>query len=109
MTKVILAAEQVSSNCKRKSEIVNKTNNHLKDYLSFLVVRKMIYKFLACDRVILTPTKAKNLTELELSNKLNITPKQLRQLQKSQAFYRQIIKKINLPLAKLYCNTRWQY
>ncbi|MEI8055692.1 MAG: hypothetical protein WCH10_06895 [bacterium] len=103
MTKVILTAEQASSNCKKESELEIKTSK----YLEFLTVRKMIYKFLTRDRIVLVPTKIPKLTELELANKLNITSAQLRRLQKSQASYKQTISKINLPLIKLYCSTKW--
>jgi len=103
VTKVILTAEQASSNCKTELELKTKTNK----YLGFLTVRKMIHKFLTCDRIIFIPTKIPKLTELELANKLNITSTQLRRLQKSQASYKQVISKINSLLIKLYCDTKW--
>jgi hypothetical protein len=103
VTKVILTATQASSNCKAELELETKTSK----YLEFLTVRKMIYKFLTCDRIIFIPTKIPKLTELELANKLNITSAQLGRLQKSQASYKQTISKINLLLIKLYCGTKW--
>lgn len=80
MTKVILTAEQASSNCKKESELEIKTNK----YIEFLTVHKMIHKFLTCDRIILVPMKAQKFFALELSNKLNISPIQLRRLQASR-------------------------
>ena len=101
MTKVILTAEQATSNC--KTELETKTSK----YLGFLTVRKMICKFLTCDRIILVPTKIPKLAEQELANKLNITSGQLRRLQKSYTSYKQTISKINLLLIKLYCSTKF--
>ena len=103
MTKISLTAEQAYSNCKTELELETKTSK----YLEFLTVRKMIYKFLTCDRVVLTSTRISKLTELELANKLNITSAQLRRLQKSQASYKQTINKINLPLIKCIAVQNW--
>ena len=68
MTKVILTAEQASSNCKTELELETKTSK----YLGFLTVQKMVHKFLTRDRIILVPTIIPKITELELANKLNI-------------------------------------
>lgn len=103
MTKVILSAVQSSGNCEEELRSGTRTKN----YLAFLTVRKMIYKFLNYDRVIFVPTKIPKFTELELANKLKITPTQLRKLQTSKTSYKQIIGKINTLLIELYCNTKW--
>lgn len=103
MTKIILTAKQAASNCKTKLEFETKTSK----YLEFLTVRKIIHKFLTCDRIIFVPTKIPKFTELELANKLNITSAQLRRLQESQASYKQTISEINLLLIKLCCGTKW--
>ena len=103
MTKVILAAKQASSNCKKESELGIKTSK----YIEFLTVRKMIHKFLTRDRIILVPMKTQKFSALELSDKLNISPIQLRKLQVSRIYYKQLIGKVNLLLAKLYCGTKW--
>ena len=68
MTKISLTAEQASSNCKTELELETKASK----YLGFLTVRKIIYKFLTRDRIILVPTIIPKITELELANKLNI-------------------------------------
>lgn len=103
MTKVILAAVQASSNHEKEP----KDETRIKGYIEFLTIRKIIYKFLTCDRIILVPTKIPKLTKLKLASKLNITLKQLRRLQRTQSAYKQIIGKINLPLIELYCSTKW--
>ena len=105
MTEVILTAIQVSSNCKKELELETKVG----EYINFLTIRKIILQFLTCDRIIFIPTKVSKFTKLELANKLNITPKQLKRLLRSQSScsYREMIGKINLPLIKLYCSTKW--
>ena len=75
-------------------------------YIEYPYVKGIINKLLTCDRIILVPTKIPKFTELELANKLNITPKQLRRLQRTQSAYKQIIGKINLLLIELYCGTK---
>ena len=107
MTKIILAAEQASSNCKGKIESEAQFRASSKNYLSFVKVLGMIHKLLTCDRIILVPTKVPKFTELELANKLNIAPTQLKKLQRSQTSYKQVIRKINPLLVELYCGTKW--
>ena len=103
MTKVSLTAVQLIDNYEKESR---KTIS--KNYLEFFTVRKMIYKFLTCDRIILSPTKVSKFSELELSQKLNISLTQLRRVVQTQTYYKQIIGKINMPLIELYCDTKWE-
>jgi len=84
----------------------NSRNTH--PYLNFYSTKKIIHRFLNCDRVIFLPHIVPRFTEAELAKKLNITILQLKQLQKSSKFYKGMAKNICLPLASLYCSTRFQ-
>ncbi len=74
-------------------------------YLGFSSAQEMIYRLLTHDRIVLLPTVVPKVSELELSEKLNITPKQLKSLRRSPMFYNKMVKYINLPLINLYCST----
>lgn len=54
----------------------------------------------------MVPTKVSKFSELELSQKLDISPTQLKRVQ-TQTYYKQIIGQINLSLIDLYCSTKW--
>ena len=69
--------------------------------------KKMIEKFLTCDRIISVPTRIPPFTATELAAKLNITPEQLRRLRISLWCYKKLMWHINLPLIGLYCSTRF--
>ncbi len=100
MAKVILSAAQLIDNPEQSKKLRNE------NYLKFSTVRNMILKFLTCDRIIMVPTKVSKLSELELSQKLNISLIQLRRVQ-TPTYYKQIIGQVNLALIDLYCNTKW--
>jgi hypothetical protein len=100
MANVILSAAQLTDNPGQSKKPENK------NYLKFSVVRKMIFKFLTRDRIIMVPTRTPKFSELELSQQLNISLTQLRRVQ-TKTYYKQIIGQINLSLIDLYCNTRW--
>lgn len=87
-------------------EVNNKNNKN--PYLNFHSARKIIHRFLNCNRVIFLPHIVPKFTEAELAKKLNITTIQLRHLQKSSRFYKGIAKHICLSLVNLYCNTKFQ-
>ena len=103
-----LTANNADASLKNKAK--PKTNNRIGSAkpLCFYSTQKIIHRLLTCERVIPKPVTYPKFTALELSNKINITPKQLRLLQVSQLFHKQIIRKINLPLVKLYCITKLQ-
>ena len=100
MAKVILSVAQLTDNPEQSKKLRNE------NYLKFSTVRKMIFKFLTRDRIIMVPTKVPKFSELDLSQKLNISLVQFRRVQ-TQTYYKQIIGQINLPLIDLYCNTKW--
>ena len=73
-------------------------------YLSFSSAKKIIHRFLTCDRVILLPTIIPKITESELAKILNITPIQFRHLRKSSMCYKRLAKHVSPLLANLYCS-----
>ena len=100
MAKIILSAAQLTDNPEQLKKLRNK------NCLEFSTVRNMIFKFLTYDRIIMVPTRVPKFSELELSQKLNISLTQLRRVQ-VQAYYRQVIGQINSSLIDLYCSTKW--
>jgi len=100
MAEVILSVAQLTDNPEQPKKLRDKS------YLKFSTIRKMIFKFLTSDRIIMIPTRVPKFSELELSQKLNISLTQLRRVQ-TQTCYKQIIGQVNLPLVNLYCSTKW--
>jgi DNA-directed RNA polymerase specialized sigma subunit len=66
--------------------------------LSIEQIQKMLHKFLT----------EKNMTKEELAQKIEISVEELEQLlcNKNTSL---LIPKVNLPLVKLYCRTKWDY
>ncbi len=93
----ILYAGQCSSNSKK-----SKYN----EQLNFLVAQKMVWKFLSIDRIEIQEVRVARYTKTELAVKLGITVEELDKARKSY-FYKSIASKISLPLAELYCSTKW--
>lgn len=69
--------------------------------------RLMIERLLTQERVILVPTKVANFTVLELAKELEIMPLELERLYRSAWYCKKIMGRINLPLVKLYCSTKF--
>ena len=67
-------------------------------HLNIERIQKMLHKFLI----------EKNMTKEELAQKIEISVEELEQLlcNKNTSL---LIPKVNLPLAKLYCRTKWNY
>ena len=93
-----------------KNKAKHKANNNrgFAKPIGFSSTHKIIHRLLTCERIAHKTVIYPRFTRAELSSKLNITPKQLRLLQVSQLFHKQIIRKINLSLVKLYCITKLQ-
>lgn len=97
MSKGILSAGQCSSNSKKKK---------YNERVDFLIAQKMIWKFLSTDSIEIQEVRVSRYTKAELAVRLGITVEELDKTRKNY-FYKSIASKIALPLAKLYCSTRW--
>ena len=86
-----------------------KYNKNQSNYVRFLTARKIIERFLNCDRIVSKEIRYRRYTVNELAEKLSISEAELEMLIKasSSIFCQRIIGRIILPLIKLYCNTKW--
>ena len=97
MTDDILAKLQDSSNSTERR-------------LNFLTARKMINKFLSCDRLEKREVRCKRYTLQGLANKLEVEQSELKPFIRGTCdkfCYKKYAGKIDLRLIKLYCSTKW--
>jgi len=106
MTGVSLSAGQSPGNRSNEEPSKTEIGNGRNKTISFLVAQKMLNKFLACDRIITKEERCLRYDEEGLAKILNITPKALKRL-KFPCFYRAMVSRMNLPLVRLYCSTKW--
>ena len=105
MAKISVIVGQLSGNS-GNSKNQSETKTNIGRTISFLTVQKMIYRFLTCDRIIKVEVKRPKYTKYELAEKLNLSEQELKKL-RLPYFCRAVISKINLPLVRLYCSTKW--
>ena len=76
--------------------------------LSFITAQRMIDKLLLCERIEkdIIAYKAEPYNKHQLSKKLYLTIKQLREFS-DEDFYKRYSRKISLPLIKLFCATKF--
>lgn len=92
-------AHQKEKSVKNKNKKVNSEQEHVKNankYLDIKIIRQMLTRFLA----------KKQMPKEILADELGVTVEELEQLF-AHTVSLELIHKVNLPLIKLYCETRW--
>jgi hypothetical protein len=74
-------------------------------YVKHSNAKEMIRRLLTCERVVSVPTRVRSFTISELAKELDVAQVHLKQL--TPEFYKQRAWKINPPLIKLYCSTKF--
>jgi hypothetical protein len=117
MTKNIIGARFLSGNKTNKKQPLKtekgrtdqlKTRKKRGRYknLGFLTANKMIQQFLTCDRIVMVEERRLKYSKNELAKQLNVSMEEFERLRKDVS-YKNLASKITLPLAVLYCSTKW--
>lgn len=115
MTKRIISVPPSSDNGgdKRKQQqhenqglpVEPEAYRNIGQYVRYSNAKEMIKKLLTCERIVSIPTRVSSFTISELAKELNVAQVHLKRL--TPEFYKQMAWKINPPLIRLYCSTKF--